>query len=220
MESAILPIGRSASVELAEMLREQIFEGILSPGERLVEADLAAKFGVSRGPVRSALGWLDRAGLVSVSPRVGTRVIALNERDVKEIYSLRTALEVLAVQQFATLPVRDVTPITRALGRFAAASARNDDPSILREADLDLHRQICLSSKNARLVAAWGGVRDQICLVIASVQRMQPEVVGPVVHVHSEIVDALVAEDWDQAERAVKSHLTASQAAMAESLAK
>jgi len=79
-------------------LREAIVGNLLPPGERLTEVALAARLGVSRTPVREAFAQLEREGLVTVIPRVGVFVREVTARDVEETYTVRTALESLAVE--------------------------------------------------------------------------------------------------------------------------
>ena len=83
--------------EVYEALRRAITSGDLVPGQRLVEATLANQLGVSRAPLREAIGVLERDGLISRLPRRGMVVSVLSRRDVVEIYGLRTALETWAI---------------------------------------------------------------------------------------------------------------------------
>lgn len=89
------------------VLRESIVEGELGAGERLSEAEIARRLGVSRTPVREALGALERERLVTVVPRLGAFVRTVTEADVDEIYVVREALDVLATR----LAVERVTPV-------------------------------------------------------------------------------------------------------------
>ncbi|MGN8111625.1 GntR family transcriptional regulator [Paraburkholderia sp. 22098] len=79
-------------------LREAIVEGVLAPGSRLSEVQVAKQLNVSRTPMREAFAQLEREGLVTVLPRVGAYVRSVTLRDVEEIYTVRAALECLAVQ--------------------------------------------------------------------------------------------------------------------------
>ncbi|WP_322104399.1 GntR family transcriptional regulator [Paraburkholderia sp. J41] len=79
-------------------LREAIVEGVLTPGSRLSEVQVAKQLNVSRTPMREAFAQLEREGLVNIVPRVGAFVRAVTLRDVEEIYTVRAALECLAVQ--------------------------------------------------------------------------------------------------------------------------
>lgn len=81
-----------------QKLREEILSNRLPPGTVLGEVALAESLGVSRGPVREALGRLAAEGLVTVRPRRGAVVSALSAREFLEAYQVREALEVLAIR--------------------------------------------------------------------------------------------------------------------------
>ena len=82
-----------------ESLREQIINGTLQPQEKLVEAEIAQKFGLSRGPVREALRQLAFEGLVDYCPNKGCTVALLSPQDAYEVFFLRGSLEKLAIQK-------------------------------------------------------------------------------------------------------------------------
>lgn len=88
-------------------LREAIVEGVLAAGSRLSEVQVAKQLNVSRTPMREAFAQLEREGLVNIVPRVGAFVRAVTLRDVEEIYTVRAALECLAVQ----LASERITPL-------------------------------------------------------------------------------------------------------------
>src|SRR5256885_1250617 len=79
-----------------ERLREQILSGELDPGAELAEVALSQQLGVSRGPVREALGRLASEGLVTIRPRRGAVVRSLSAEEFLELYQVREALEVMA----------------------------------------------------------------------------------------------------------------------------
>ena len=91
-------------------LREAIVEGVLAPGSRLSEVQIAKQLNVSRTPMREAFAQLEREGLVTVVARVGAFVRSVTLRDVAEIYRVRIALECLAVQ----LAAERITALGRA----------------------------------------------------------------------------------------------------------
>ena len=106
--SPALPTGLGTRIErqvalgeqVARALRAEILTGALPVDTLLVEAPLAARFEVSRGPVRDALRTLAAEGLI-VSAGRSYRVVGLDERDVRALYALRELLEVYACQQAA-----------------------------------------------------------------------------------------------------------------------
>src|SRR5919197_3923039 len=79
-------------------LREEIISGSLTPGAELQEMALAESLGVSRGPIREAIGRLAAEGLVTVRPRRGAVVRALSKEEFLEAYQVREALEPMAVR--------------------------------------------------------------------------------------------------------------------------
>src|ERR671936_2061946 len=79
-------------------LRNEIISGSLTPGTELTEVGLAGSFGVSRGPIREALGRLATEGLVTIRPRRGAVVRALSGDEFAVAYQVREALEVMAVR--------------------------------------------------------------------------------------------------------------------------
>lgn len=79
--------------EIAELLRQAIREKALAPGSPLIQADLAAKFGVSRNPIREALRMLVADGLVEMTHGDGAIVRKLGLSDLTEIYDMRVQLE-------------------------------------------------------------------------------------------------------------------------------
>jgi DNA-binding GntR family transcriptional regulator len=86
------------SPEIARTLREAIFNGVLKPGEPIVEATIAEQLDVSRSPLREALFALEREGLVEIRPRRGTYVRNLTDRQIAEIATIRLPLESLALE--------------------------------------------------------------------------------------------------------------------------
>src|SRR5437016_1494261 len=84
--------------DAAAALRDAIFKGVFKAGDRLLQAHVAEKLGVSQAPVREALVILEREGLVERGARNGAAVTSLSLADIEEICSLRVALEVLGIR--------------------------------------------------------------------------------------------------------------------------
>lgn len=87
----------SIANEAFNKLTQAIVAGEFAPGERLSEAELARRFGISRGPIREALGRLE-GKLVTRMPRVGVSVINLSQESVLELFRVREALEGMAAR--------------------------------------------------------------------------------------------------------------------------
>lgn len=89
---------RSAEDAVTEALRTAIRQGVLAPGERLAQAELAEQLGVSRIPLRDALRRLEMEGVVHIDGRRGAWVTRLGSRDISEIYEMRLILETRCVR--------------------------------------------------------------------------------------------------------------------------
>jgi DNA-binding GntR family transcriptional regulator len=112
-------------VELAaNRLRDAILRGALEPGEKIIEEQLCADFGISRAPLREALRLLAQQGLVEHLPRRGSRVTEWSPTDILQLFALRYVLERHAVE--TALPLTDpgtaLQPVRDALARMRGAS--------------------------------------------------------------------------------------------------
>lgn len=129
---------------VAEALRNAIVEGRLRPGERIKEVPVAARLGVSRGPIREAIRLLEHDGLVRVIPNRGAVVPEPTSADVLEVYAMRAALGSLALHKLmlgAEGP--PVATLTKELERLRRATERGLAPAA---ADADLRYQSALVS--------------------------------------------------------------------------
>jgi len=84
--------------KISKEIRDQIVLGKLNPGERLVEAQLGKRFGVSRGPIREALAQLEKEGFLTRIPNKGAAVAKISAEDLKDFYALLALLESKAVE--------------------------------------------------------------------------------------------------------------------------
>lgn len=156
---------------IAEQLRAAILSGDIAPGSALVETTLSQRFDVSRGPLREALRQLIEEGLLVTVPYTGTHVAALSVEDVREIYSLRTALETFAFEQVWE---RRDAHFRRELelrndALVATIDAGDDRASISTE--LELHGLVFEVSGHKLLLRAWNGLRGRLQLYWAAHHR-------------------------------------------------
>ncbi len=192
---------------IADRLREDILDGHLPAGTRLVEADLASRFGVSRGPIRDALADLSRSGLAVDLPRRGTSVASLREDDLAEVYEVRRALEEGAVRMaIARATAEDLAEMDRLLNATEAAYHAGPLPAAW-EADMAFHRIYCRMAGNGRLLALFDNLASQTVLLMRTALTEHASLAWtPPVEVHRHIADAIRACDVDAAVRAVAAH--------------
>jgi DNA-binding GntR family transcriptional regulator len=123
-------------VVVLPILREAIVAGDLLPGARLSEVEIARALGVSRTPIREALGELEREGLVTVFPRLGAFVRTITERDVDEIYTVRESLDVLAAKLVAQrITAVGAAQLGEAVETMRAAIAHGDPGAYVEALD-------------------------------------------------------------------------------------
>jgi DNA-binding GntR family transcriptional regulator len=134
-----------------EAIRREIVEGRLEPGERVRDHDLAARLGLSRTPVREALGRLEEEGLVETRPQSYTRVTPISRRDAREAFPVVAILHALATELAvpALLPP-DLNRLREVNHEFAAALESGDVDSALA-ADDAFHAVFVDASRNREL---------------------------------------------------------------------
>ncbi len=192
---------------VADRLREEILDGRLAAGTRLVETELAARFGVSRGPIRDALSDLSRVGLTVDLPRRGTFVSSLTERDLAEVYVIRRAIEEAAVRlAIERAADQEVTALFEALATVESAYA-GDDLAAAWEADMEFHRACSRLSGNGRLMELFDRLASQTVLLMrTSVESHASLAWTPPVEVHRRIAEAIAARSAERAVEAVGAH--------------
>ncbi|MFJ9212121.1 GntR-family regulator PutR [Streptomyces sp. L-9-10] len=184
-----------------EAIKHGILTGGLSPGQALVETELAAQFGVSKTPVREALKTLAGTGLVVMSQFKGVTVRAVDAAMAHEVYDVRLLLEPEALRRSLTLRA-SLEPAREALVKADEAADRAERSLANRE----FHRALYLPCGNPLLARMLDEVRDQAALVStvawAAVPSWEQEA-GE----HREILRLALAGDADGAARALHDHI-------------
>ncbi len=143
-------------------LRSEILADRLTPGTELQEVALARALGVSRGPVREALGRLAAEGLVTVRPRRGAVVRALSKEEFVEAYQLREALETMAARLAVPRLTPDHLARMQALIETMAAHADRGDVHGFFDANTAFHETFFEAAGNRMLAQAYRQLRSQI----------------------------------------------------------
>ncbi|WP_211173216.1 GntR family transcriptional regulator [Brasilonema bromeliae] len=204
-KSVIIP--RSLDVQAADVIREQILNGTLVPGTRLLEINLAEQFNLSRATIRSALQQLTYEGLVIQLPYKGCTVSGLSSQDAWELYTLRSALESLA----ARLAAVAITPsqakeLNAALQQLVKA-AHKGSWSEVADGDFALHKTIIQLAGHRRLQEQYKIVEQQIRLYIISCNALHPDL-DDIIQQHQELVNAICSGDASRAEKIAQDHNT------------
>lgn len=207
--STIQPIGgASLSSEAFDMVVAAITSGEFEPGARLSEADLARRLGISRGPLREALGRLE-GRLVARTPRIGVRVIELAKADVEALFYTREALEGMAARLACErIKPQEVSMLRELLTMHSAqpevAAGAEYSP---RRLDEDFHLSIVRASGCDMIERI---LMDEIYYQLRIHRRKSSTLPGrtkAALVEHGVILDALDGRDPDAAEQAMRVHL-------------
>ncbi|HEX4734495.1 MAG TPA: GntR family transcriptional regulator [Thermoleophilaceae bacterium] len=168
-----MALARTTTVDvLADAVRERILAGELAPGQRLIERDLVETYDVARGTVRAALRQLQNEGLVTVETHRGAFVRQLDDQALRELFELRTALEMESAYRALTANGGKLPPpVHQAVERLAAACERRR-PSWQRiaAAHSDVHESIVAAGGSARIEAAYRQLQQELTLFLLALR--------------------------------------------------
>ena len=210
MERRLLPIKLDSYKPLrdvvSEALREAIVGGVLKPGERLMEIQLAEELGVSRTPVREAIRKLELEGFVIMMPRRGTYVADLSIKDINEVFEIRTALDVLA----AGLAVERITEeeleqMERLLVEIGEYIEQGDLDKVV-DIDSKFHDVLYRASRNDRLVGIISNLSEQFTR-FRSISIAYPGRIKNTLEEHSRLVEAIAQRNVEAAQQMAREHM-------------
>lgn len=189
--------------QLLGHLRQRILAGIIQPGERLREADLAEEFGISRGPIRDTFVRLTKEGLLEATPNVGVRVAdAPSDFKRRTMVQCRRTIECDALRHAWKHNRNQLCVILVANLAEYHAACRAENLSEVVALDMAFHQAIVAAADDGSLIEIWRPLISQMFLRYSrhhSLVESYDE--------HKAIVDALQAEDVSSAVAALKKHI-------------
>ncbi len=186
------------------LVLEAIDSGLYKPGDRLVESELAERFGVSRTPIREALQRMETQSLLVRDGR-SLIVASLDHNQLAELYVVRGELEGLAARLAAKHATREEVRVLR--DTLEADRALVDDPQALSRANRRFHRQIHLASHNRFLVQQLDLVHRSMALLASTSLAVEGRSRGTLEE-HEAIVGAIEAGDGEAADAALREHIS------------
>jgi len=186
------------------MILEAIDMGIYKPGDRLVESELADRFGVSRTPIREALQRLETQSMLTRDGR-SLIVSSLDHNELAELYVVRSELEGLAARLAAQHATGEEIQVLQEM--VDADREILHDPAALAHTNRKFHKLVHFASHNRFLVQQLDLVHRFMALMATTSLAIEGR--GEVALVeHQTVVDAIRARDGDAADEALKQHLS------------
>ncbi len=192
----------SLADQIKARLVDQIANGTLKPGDRLIELRIAKEFGTSQAPVREALRALEASGLIAFRRNRGAVVRKVEREEIIEIYAVRAELEGFAVAQMARWGA--AAPLAKLCDQMDAAVAKSDF-ALFADLNARFHHSIVDAASNATLLRLWETL-DVQTRSIANI-RNDASNLPNAVRQHREIVAAVENGDSDLARKLLVEHI-------------
>jgi DNA-binding GntR family transcriptional regulator len=190
---------------------EKIVDGTFPAGHALREGELAARFGVSKTPLRDALVRLQADGLVSIPPYRSAVVVGYSQQDLREIYEVRELLEGACAREAAlTISTDDLAGLSQLMHDSAACIAVGEVlpgqegtlADLIDRFDVIMYAQC----RNRRINEMVGNIRNHIQRIGRLTTRIPGRMVKSV-REHQAIYEAIVQRDGAAAEAAMRRHI-------------
>jgi DNA-binding GntR family transcriptional regulator len=208
-------IKRSSTAEqVVEALRAKIVAGEIRPGQSLPEAAMASSLSVSRNTMREALRLLTREGLAVHHLHRGAIVVRMTTEDVEDIFRVRRALELAAVEATGRASTVELAGLDAAVDQMASAADDGDLDGVV-EADRLFHQRLVGVINSERLDRFYGGIQTEMRLCLAIIDS-RDEAPAVVVDEHRELADLILAGERVRCRELMKTHLAEAEAALLE----
>lgn len=193
-----------------ESIKADIINGELSQGTKIVESDLALKYGISRGPLREAIHRLEQIKLIVRIPHAGSRVITLDSKMMEDIYVARESLEGMAARLAARLmPDDEIEALSALLDQHEAAIDQTEGKAYFQsEGDIDFHYRIAVASRNRWILENLNGELYQLIRMCRHQSGRLPSRAKIALAQHRQVADAIAARDEELAEILMRRHIS------------
>jgi len=196
----------SLSLRVHDALFEAILRGRIAPGSHLAEQPIADRLGVSRIGVREAVRELSRGGLAEIVPNRGGFTATFAPDDIEEIFSLRAALERIAVRLVAKDASRtDLARLEDVVDEMSDVESGHDRLAGAR-IDTTFHRILMEASGHRRALHAWHAMSAQITMAVYNSTTYYQDIDG-LASRHQGIVDTIRTGDPEAAEAFILDHI-------------
>jgi DNA-binding GntR family transcriptional regulator len=189
-----------------DSIRGAIISGMLKPGERLMEVQLAEKMGVSRTPIREAIRKLELEGLVIMIPRKGAYVADLSIKNITDVLEVRAALEGLASGLAALRMTEEEIKELELIARHFEQAMNSNDVEGIIQTDIEFHEKIFKSTRNEKLQQLANSLMEQVQRFRVMYVNQSAKSVN-LIKEHYKIVEAISVRNRAMAENIAKIHI-------------
>ncbi|HVU46617.1 MAG TPA: GntR family transcriptional regulator [Terracidiphilus sp.] len=204
-----------------QYIQRKILSGDLAAGKAVPELTIAKELGTSRTPIREALGQLVAEGLLEQTPNRGAVVVQFGRQDIIDLFELREALEAFAVEKVARGPVHradlerlqsladEILALKNDLDRSGREMLNASQRQQFVRSDMGFHALLIQMAANPRISKVVNSTRLLIRFFATRSLPKETELQWIYEH-HSEVLQAIAAQDADRAIRVIRKHIQAS----------
>jgi DNA-binding GntR family transcriptional regulator len=205
------PARANLAEQVYDALKSQMHDFKLVPGDRFSEAELGARLGVSRTPVREALFRLRNEGLLDVESKSGWFVRPIDFGKLEELYDLRVLLETASVARLCALP--EEAPDLAALKKvwLLPVAERMSDGREVGALDEQFHATLVRAAGNEEIARVHWDVTERI-RIIRRLDFTRPDRIDATYAEHAKILRAVIQRKPDAAQLLLRSHIEQSKA--------
>ncbi|MEO2076290.1 MAG: GntR family transcriptional regulator [Bacillus sp. (in: firmicutes)] len=200
-------------------IKDLILEGEFKTGDRLVERELAERLNISRTPIREALFRLESQGFVKTVPRKGVIVADISEKEIIEVFTILSSLEVLAAKLAAQKLDDDTRNKFMDYIKKVEDCLKDENDSNFSHLHGELNHLLYSSAKNSKLYEMLSGLSDYI-RAFAKTGYRNPGRPKQSMQEHLRIMEAIVNQEVEMAEYLTKIHIENSRKAYIEAVKK
>lgn len=204
---------KTKNVAVYEVLRQDIVDGKLKSGQKIIMSDVAKRFGLSDIPVREAIRRLESDGFVQFTPHIGAVVSKMDEKEVVEIYLIRIELEALATRLAVPHVTSDDINYLEKKNHDMELAIERNRPEQLGALNKDFHLRIYRAAPYPYLYKLISDLWEKVERT-QSVFAYVPERAEASVGEHKQIIKALRSKDLPAAEKLIKEQKNRTMAAL------
>lgn len=195
--------------QVYQLLKQDIFNFRLFPGDRFSETDIAQHYGVSRTPMRDALFRLLREGYLEVGFRRGWKVSEINFEQLDQLYDLRIVLELASIERIAVSPPPHAVIDELKAVWCVATETRESEPIVMFGMDENFHRGLVAATGNAEMLRVHNDVTERI-RIVRRLDFLKPHRTSATYDEHSTMLNLIDRGKLAEATILLRAHITQS----------